>query len=499
MKLSFIFTDHAVLQREKPIKLWGEGKGVVSVELAGNKAESECKNGNFEIVLPAMHAGGPYELTVCDSEEKITLHDIMIGEVWIAGGQSNMEQPVFATEGGFEAAARSNDDMLRLFTVPRRTSPGELKYSWHFESVYSADTPWQVSCEENVLHFSAVGYYFAASLRKKLGVAVGVISCNVGGTRAEAWLDENKLEKSGIGDFRIEQAKDSVYWSDSEEYKRRYIKYRDEVSAVCQSVDALGVASELGPAGFARADIIKWPPETDFGPYDFNWAGVFYRNMVMRIAPIAVRGVIWYQGESNRSSPEHYLETFGLVTESWRELWQDKLPFLTVQIAPFKRAYSDDWAVIMEQQALAEKTLENVRMVTSSDIGEEDNIHPINKKPIGDRLFAAAMTECYGEPMEYSGPVYSHSETEGNVIRIYFDHAAGGLMCDGEVSGLFVCGSDGKYAAAYGAIEGNTLLVLSPEIKAPVAARMEFGCYPQVNLKNSYGITAAPFRTDKNF
>lgn len=499
MKASFIFTDHAVLQREKPIKIWGEAVGEVTASLDGHTAECEAEDGKFELTLPSMPAGGPYDLSLSDREDSVTFHDIMIGEVWIAGGQSNMEQPVFATKGGFDAALHGDNNMIRFFTVPRRTSPGELKYSWHFESVYSEDTPWQICEKDSILHFSAVGYYFAAELQKKLNVPIGIISCNLGGTRAEAWLDENKLKGTNIGDFWLDLAKDSIYFKDSEEYERRYDKYKEALNTACQSVDALSVAEKLGPYAFARDSVICWPEALDFGPHDYNWFGTLYHNMVERIAPIGVRGVIWYQGESNHRVAERYLDTFSLVLESWRELWKEELPFLTVQIAPFRNIYNDKWVELMEQQALAEKKFEKVRTVTSTDIGETDNIHPINKRPIGERLCYAAMTECYGKKEEYSGPIYSHCEIENDSVRVFFDHAENGLICDDEVSELFICGENADYKKAVGKIDGNTLIVSSPEIDKPAAVRMAYHCFPQINLKNTEGITAAPFRTDKKF
>ncbi len=394
MKLDYMFTDHMVLQRHKPIRIYGTGDGYITVTLGDASARVLSRGGKWEAVLPPMEAGGPYELTVADSVMSVTLADILIGEVWIASGQSNMEQCTFATKDGFDEAARGENECIRFFTVPRRTAPDMEKYGWHFEAVWSADTPWERCTEESILHFSGIGFYFAQKLQHDLGVPVGVISCNVGSTPAEAWLDERRIRPDGELGYILENMQNALSNTDPDEYERVYAEHEDHFNQLCTTLDAVQQCRELGAAKFARTLSIPKPPEPPLGYRSYRWPGIFFHHMVERIAPFPVRGMLWYQGESNAGKPDTYAAIFRVLAESWRAIWGEQLPIFTVELAKFK-GLAEQFDVIRAQQKLATETIPAVYMVSAYDIGEDDNIHPIDKKVVGVRLCDSVQANGY--------------------------------------------------------------------------------------------------------
>ena len=396
MKPAFIFTDNMVLQRNKPIKIFGEGDGEVTVTLGGTGVSVIPQNGKWCAVLPEMEAGGPYTLEIGDQNEKFSFKNVYVGEVFIAAGQSNMEHPLFGTTGGFEFARKNQNPLIRLFTVPRRTAPGALEYTWHFETVYSGDTEWSQADEDISLHFSAVGFYFASLLQKKLGIAVGIISCNQGASRIETWIDEKMLEGTDICEKLLKSAKDSVYNADPEGYAKMYKEYSEALNEACLKADAFSLA-KTSLFGVANNEaLVGKPSPIAFGPRHINWPGVLYHNMVERFAPFAVKAVLWYQGESNCENAEHYFDAFKTLTECWRGAFRDNLPFLTVRISEWGGAWRG-WDTVQKNQDRAAKEIEGVYIVQSADIGEVNNIHPVNKYPIGERLYEKYLEISNGE------------------------------------------------------------------------------------------------------
>lgn len=394
MKLDYMFTDHMVLQRRRPIRIYGIGDGYVTATLGDASVRVLSRGGKWMAELPPMEAGGPYELTVSDSVMSVTLTDILIGDVWIAGGQSNMEQPTFATEGGFEAAAKGENEQIRFFTVPRRTAPEIEKYGWHFEAVWSADTPWERCTEESILHFSGIGFYFAQKLQREQGVPVGIISCNFGATPAEAWMDESRIRPDGELAYLLDNMASSLCNTDPDEYERIYAEYEDHFNHLCTTCDAVETAREQGPAKFARTLTIPKPPEPVVGYRSHRWPGVLFHHMVERIAPFAVRGVLWYQGESNAGTADTYAAVFKAMVESWRALWDEELPFFQVELARFK-GLAQQFDVVRAQQKLATEIIPAVYMIPAYDIGEDDNIHPIKKHIVGERLCDSVTENGY--------------------------------------------------------------------------------------------------------
>lgn len=394
MKLDALFSSHMVLQRNKPIKLWGEGDGTVYVTLNGKTVTTDATDGKWLLSLEPQPAGGPYEIIFKDNSNEIVLCDVMIGDVWLAAGQSNMEMITFATKDGFETAKNYGDNSnIRFFTVPRRTKPNEHIYNWHFESIYSVDTDWEVCSEDRALHFSAIGFYFADILQREKNVPIGIISCNYGGTRIEAWTQrELLLQNKDI----LHNYNNAVNTLDIEKYEKAHNSYILKKEEFCKQYNAVEMVQRLGPHAFARTNEIKWPEDPPFGPYNPNWWGVLYENMLKRILPFSICGVLWYQGESNIQNAEQYFDLFLLLVSSWRTAWGDNLPFLTVKIAPFNRyPYEDSRERLVSQQIRASKEIDNVFIADTDDIGEADNIHPINKKTVAERLYKIADSTVY--------------------------------------------------------------------------------------------------------
>ncbi|MBQ8683547.1 MAG: hypothetical protein IJ518_03405 [Clostridia bacterium] len=497
MKLACLFSDHMVVQQKKPIRVWGCGEGRVTVRLGINEATADCQDGRWQVELPPMPAGGPYTMTFTDAAEQVTLTDVMVGEVWLAAGQSNMEHPTFATEGGFEVAETADLPDIRLFTVPRRLYEGQMLHGWHFESVLSEDTPWQVCTPEAALHFSAIGFYFARQLHAAQGVAVGVISCNFGGTNIEPWIAEETLYSDPRCAHVRRLCEERLATLDREAYETQYAEYRRLMDEECRAADGVSSCRALGPYKYNRTDGIKWPAEPALGPKNQKWPGVLYRTMTSRIVPYSLRGVLWYQGESNGGEPAPYFDLFSVYVEQCRRDFRDAdLPVFTVQLAPYVCGSPFNWSWLTQQQARAARELPGVYMITSGDLGEVGNIHPIRKQVFAQRLWWAADQALYGGKREYCGPVYAGCTVEGDALRVTFTHAASGLVLGEEPGDFMLCGEDGVFHPATATVEGDTLLVRSEAVPHPVHIR--FGCVDQFRLYlyNGAGLPASPFRSD---
>ncbi len=433
-----LFTDHAVLQQGRTLPVWGwaaDGEKV-TVKLAGQEASTEAKDGKWRVDLEPLAAGGPHQLTI-EGKNKVVVDDVLVGEVWVASGQSNMEWGLEATDGADKAIAGATDGKIRFFTVPKRSSA---------EPEANVDAHWVVCSPETAKHFSAVAYYFGKDLRARLDRPVGLIGAYWGGTPSEAWARREKLS-----------------------------------------------------ADTALAHILGY----DRKPGDAWYPGGLYNGMIAPIAPYAISGAIWYQGESNADRAWQYRTLFPAMISSWRETWgQGDFPFLLVQLAPFKKIKAEpgesDWAELREAQLLSTKVLPNVGMAVITDVGEEEDIHPRKKQPVGARLAIAARKLAYGEELEHSGPELRGAKFDGGQATLTFDHVGGGLEAKGgELAGFTLAGEDRKFHNAKAKITGrDTIVVTSPEVAHPVAVRFGWADFPVVNLWNKDGLPATPFRSD---
>lgn len=480
--ISSIFSDHMVLQRDMEIPVWGtadEGEEV-TIQLADQTAVCVAAGGKWNVKLKPIPAGGPHNLTI-KGKNTLTIADVLIGEVWICSGQSNM---VWAIKDSFEPQAvisNSADDGLRLITVPRVSKD---------EPQNAIEAKWEACGPANIEAFSAVGYYFGKHLRETLKVPVGLINTSFGGTPAEAWTSREKLESipelasAILGNYK--QAVDG--------YPMALAKYKEDLSKWQEE------------AAKAKAEGKPDPPAPR-GPVDPSTnpqrpCGL-YNAMIAPLVPFAIRGAIWYQGESNADRAQQYATLFPAMIQDWRARWgQGDFPFFFVQLAPFMRIVKEPgdsaWAELREAQRLTSIRVPNTAMAVITDVGEELDIHPRKKKEVGDRLALAARKLAYGESIIYSGPTFKELKIDGNKAIIHFDNLGGGLVAkDGPLVGFTIAGSDNKFFNATAEIVGDTIVVQAPEVPAPVHVRFGWANFPVVNLWNQAGVPASPFRTDE--
>lgn len=476
VKLPAIFSDHMVLQREKPIAVWGwaDDGEQVTVQLGNDSVSTEAKGGKWRVLLSPMKAGGPHKLSV-QGKNKVEFNDVLLGEVWICSGQSNMEWPLNHAFESQEAIGKSANSKIRLLTIPK------LKAN---EPVQDFKGQWVECGPETVPNFSAVAYYFGRDLEKALGVPVGLIHTSWGGSPAEVWMREEVL------------AENPVYKADVLD---AYADQMKSVEAAMQKWDA--EKAELEKQG---KKMTRNRPGMPWKPAEL------YNGMIAPLIPYTIRGAIWYQGESNAGRAYEYRTLFADMIANWRlDFGQGDFPFLMVQLAPWdkgrkrelaqitKEPVESDWAELREAQLLATKVLPNVGMAVITDVGDKDDIHPTKKAPVGARLALAARSIAYGEHVVGSGPIYRSLEIDGDKAIVRFDDVGRGLEArGGKLTGFAIAGADRKFVWADAEIQGDKVVVSSPSVPNPAAVRYGWADFPVVNLFNKNGLPATPFRTD---
>jgi sialate O-acetylesterase len=495
VKLHGLFTDNMVLQRDTAVPVWGwadEGERV-TVHFRGQHVTTFAKGGTWMVRLGRLKAGGPDDLYV-SGKNTVTLQNVLVGEVWVASGQSNMEWPMRSSENAPAHIAASANPMIRLYTVPK------LKADAPMDNVAAA---WQDCGPATLSNFSAVAYYFARDLQRALGVPVGIIHTSWGGSPAEVWMSERVLSLNN--DYK----RDIL-----EAYAGQMKKFE---ATLAQFVTEEEQAKKAGKPFNRRRPGTPWKPST------------LYNGMIAPLFPYAIQGAIWYQGESNAGRAWQYRTLFADMIRNWRRDWnQGDFPFLLVQLAPFKDIKTEpgdsDWAELREAQALATRVLKNVGMAVITDVGEEKDIHPRKKEPVGARLALAARAIAYGERVVGSGPTFKNMKVKGSKAILSFDNVGSGLVSrpahpadvrklrgngpldvtysltaggvEEPLVGFAIAGADGKFVWANAVIEDNKVVVSSPQVPKPVAVRYGWADYPVVNLWNKDGMPASPFRTD---
>jgi sialate O-acetylesterase len=473
VKLPFLFTDGLVLQREQPVRIWGEAAPGerVGVAFRGEEKSATADDlGHWELFLSPKAAGGPFELTVKASNQ-IVLHDVLVGDVWVASGQSNMELPLTRADNGKQLIAAANNPKIRILRVRKQGSEFPLR-----DTV--ADAPWGRLSPETTPEFSAIAYYFATEIQQKEDVPIGIISSLWGGTVAEAWTSlEGLASDASLMPLFTARARMVANRADN---------------------DLIDASEKRAKDADKAAD--KPEPDFPWRPWPAMWApSQLYNAMIAPVTRYTIKGVIWYQGESNSIKsrvdgyPQLYAKVFPLMIRDWREHWgEGDFPFLFVQLPNFKSWDGEDWAVIREAQRKA-LCLRNTAMVEAIDVGNPDNVHPTNKQPVGHRLALAARATVYGENVEFSGPLFRQATVEDGALRVWFDHAAGLTAKGGEVKGFEIAGADGNFVPATAKIEGSTVIVSNDKVKYPVIVRYGWANNPEVNLFNAEGLPAAPF------
>ena len=489
-----LFSNGMVLQRGVKCPIWGTAppgeqvqvtftanKDLISSASSAATAADERGNWRVDLLVAAETAGGPYVLTI-KGTNTITIKDVYVGEVWVCSGQSNMEWQLRNSHNGEEEIQKSANPNIRLFTVPKRTSDKPLT---------SVNASWQECKPETVAGFTAVGYFFGRDLQKALNVPVGLIHSSWGGTVAEAWTTRAAL--AGNPDLKgmIEQY-DRSKPSARANYEKALRKYEADLAKYKEEAAKAKEKGEKPPRPPRR------PVEPDKNP---NRPCVLYNAMIHPLQPYAIKGAIWYQGESNAGRAYQYRTLFPSMIQSWRETWKEgDFPFLFVQLAPWI-AQSDKsdqtWAELREAQFLTTRKLKNTGMAVITDVGEANDIHPKKKEPVGARLALAARALAYGEKIEYSGPIYDSMKIEGDKAVLSFTHVGKGLEAKGEMlQGFTLAGEDQIFHPAQAEIKGDKVVVRSDKVGRPVAVRYGWSNNPTVNLWNKDGLPASPFRTD---
>ncbi len=478
LRLASVFTDNAVLQRGQAVPVWGKGEPgqMVVVAFSGQeKSVKVDKGGRWMTRLDALTASAKGQaLTATADGEVVAISNVLIGEVWVCSGQSNMAFGLGGSVNGKATIDAAGDDQLRLFNA-RAQATDELQ-----ESIGGS---WAVDSPQSAGSFSAVGYYFGKALRKKLGVPVGLIKSAVGGTVAEAWTAREELEKNPTLKPMLDQQQQRL-----DAYPKSLAAYKAIEAQVLQKYEA---AVKKAKADGARAPRKPQPPAHPSA--NKNRPIGLYNGSIAPLQPYAIKGAIWYQGESNSSRGEQYRTLFPAMISSWRRAWgQGDFPFLFVQITPHQGMTPE----VREAQRVTTETTQNTAMAVTTDIGHPTDIHPKQKQPIGERLALAARALAYEEDIEFSGPTYDSMSVDGNRVIVNFKHLGGGLVAEGgELKGFVVYGKD-KEAVGTAKIEGNTIVVSSDEISDPVGVRYGWANVPDVNLYNKAGLPASPFKID---
>ena len=619
--VSKLYSDHMVIQRDQPIVIWGWTDADKTVIINFNNSEYSAKasdKGDWKIILPKLEAGGPYEMVISSNNEKISINDILIGDVWICSGQSNMEWIVANSNNAEDEIKYSLDNKLRHFAIPNTSSEKPEN------DILGGD--WKISNPENTGEFSATAYFFAKELRKHVDVPIGLINSSWGGSRIEAWMsaksininnqqelmDEvksqaeleylNQLEKfqqifPGISDVDLGMSNDQPLWASSEldesdwkeivvpifwedagfngldgigwyrttfyltpeeangEFELGLGKIDDsdiawingiKVGEMTQAWDQPRVykipskvlkegknvlcvrVDDTGGAGGIWGDVssVYLKSLTLLKPLAGNWKfkisavkrteiatnqipTLLYNRMIHPILNFPIKGVIWYQGESNANNVDEafkYRKVFSDMIKDWRASWNvGDFPFLFVQLAnyrePVEQPYDSPWGMVRESQSDA-LTLPNTGQAVIIDIGDANDVHPRNKQDVGLRLSLAARKFAYGEKIVFSGPTYKSSKIKNGKMIIEFDNIGTGLVCKdkyGSVKGFAIAGADKKFIWASAFIEKNKIVVWNESINNPKYVRYGWADNPDdLNLYNGEGLPACPFRTNKN-
>ncbi len=476
--LPAVLSSHMVIQRDLPVHVWGlaaPGSSVTVAFRGETRSTLAGDLGRWSVFLPPGAAGGPFQMTItgaapgATSPQPITLDDILVGDVWVASGQSNMEFTMRQAATADQDLPHATNPRIRLLIVKKKAADYPLDDA-------DLDAGWAASTPESARNFSAVAWYFARDIEQREHVPVGVIDSTWGGTVVEAWTRMAALgEDAALNPLFASWGRMTERESDEVIREREEQRQRDEAKA-------------------------QGKPEPQFGwhPQLRSWGpGMLWNGMIAPLTPLPIRGAIWYQGESNSRLERAplYSRIFRDMIEDWRRQWGvGDFPFLFVQISNFKSSPAEDWALLREQQQQT-LALRNTAMAVTIDIGNPDNVHPTDKIDVGLRLARAARALTYGEPVEYSGPVFRQATPEGPALRLWFDHAQGLKAQGGELTGFEVAGSDGKFYSASAKIEGTTIVVSSPTVSEPVQARYGWANSPMCNLFNGEGLPASPFRT----
>lgn len=548
LRVAAVFSDHMVLQRETPVAVFGTATagGRVVVDLMDDQGVTVAQTmavaqayGEHETeapwlaILPALPASGPYTLRVSHETNRLEFADVMIGEVWLAGGQSNMELELHTSEHGAEEIAAANDPLLRFYNTPK---------AGRIDESAEAASGWEPALAPQVAGMSAIAYHFGARLRAQLGadVAVGIIDCYIGGTSITSWMSRATLIGSDAGRPYVERYEAAIAGKteeqmrvEADEWQTVFDRWNNSVAAMKEAhpdITQPQIDAEIGPC--------PWPPPVT--PFSERRVSAPYEAMVRRVAPYTLRGFLWYQGEEDEAQCESYRELLGLLIEEWRTLWNlggyaeptvgyqadagaDALPFIVVQLPQWidgqVAARGEDprhWPVIRAAQLDASETLNDVLLVCTMDCGEFDNIHPLDKTTVGTRIADMALRGVYGRAdVEAQSPRVVGVAPAPGALDVTFTNAQGlhwrgttpdtmraaagatGARAVGE-SGFEIAGADGVYVDAGALIlpgdgERVTVRVEAPQVDSPTAVRYAWKSWGPAPLFNGAELPALPY------
>lgn len=491
--LAPIFGDGMVLQRDKELTVWGtaDTEGTVRVYLGDFRSESSVVDGTWKCTFPAMQAATGLTLLAKQGAEIIRIQNVMIGDVWLAGGQSNMEFFLRYEAHFQEAKALPRNNMIRMYTCPRIAFVGQKPYQsgcgyWFGEE----DSAWET--------FSSAAYWFARELQPELDIPVGIIACNWGGTSASAWVPIKSLENNELTVY-LQDYEAATAGMDPEENRKRSLRgwtfqedpdHMKEWAGVMYGIDRQAQLERL----VKRAN----NPAIPMGPYNKNRPGCLYEQMVMPIRDCAIKGVLWYQGENDVHHAPLYSQLFETLICEWRKIWGEDIPFLFAQLAPFGEWLALDGALFPEvrrQQEIVSKTVPNCYMISTSDAGMRYDIHPKEKKVLGHRFFLQAMDKVYGHPCCADAPEVKAVEITGRRIRLQFANVGSGLRVSENDPALFKVYQYGESIPVLRieVDEDSIILIMQEDVEASANVTFAVMPYYEVGIVNSEGIPAKPF------
>jgi len=479
VRLPALFNDHAVLQRDQPIHVWGWATAGEKVSVTFRKQQVDTVaggDGKFSVYLQPETAGGPDRMEI-RGKNRIRMENVKVGEVWVASGQSNMAWTVKNSNNAEQEIADANHPDIHIFKVKLVTAEEEKE---------DVEGEWVQVTPKSIPELTAVGYFFARHLHQETDLPIGIIQSAWGGTPAEAWTTYRTLETDPALTPYLRR------WRAVEEaYPRAMVRHQAAMRA--WQMQATAARKDKRDAEIPRQ------PRAPRGPGHQHEPASLYNGMIAPLVPYGIRGAIWYQGESNagRALGSEYYHLFRSMIEDWRREWGvGDFPFLFVQLANYGRVSEEaEWEELRESQ-MKTLSLRNTGMAVTIDIGNPQDIHPRNKQDVGKRLALWALDMVHGEDVVVSGPLMRQAVKEGGQMRIWFDHVGSGLELRNGSAGFEIAGPDGAFHEAEAKVDGESLIVSRVGTSDPRAVRYAWKAAPETTLFNKDGLPASPFRTD---
>lgn len=497
--VSEMFSSHMVLCHDRANPVWGTAPVGAKVEVSLGAAKSACTadaQGHWMTTIETPVPGVVSTLTVRCGDEQFVFEDVISGEVWLAGGQSNMEMPVMCVRDGIKLAEADIYPNVRMKTISRRAGD-RRQYGWHFYPMDGSDFDWKLPDRESIACFSAIGYHFAALLSESLNMPVGIIDCNWGGTKIQSWMPREVLEQ-----YEDTRADLKLYASMQEavanEAQARFDRFQASIRDMGVDLPDFITQSLRDPKYHCAYDA-KVADNAPGGIGDANRPGCLFDHMLSRVIPFGIKGVLWYQGESNAgvNEAQNYASLFARMRDSWHAAWNDtSIPFLTCQLATFEMPAAwgqTDWNELRLQQARCTQ-LPGVSMAILLDIGDRTDIHPLDKIPVAERLHALAMEDVYGTPCNAHEPAPTGCERDGDSILVRFDRPV--ELREGELPEVL---TDGGAQPCDAVLADKRILRLTPKTDARVdAVQYAAAGWFVPSLFGKNGLPVAPFYMNVN-